>query len=200
MLTGLQPVAAAVCARWLLGERLGRVALLGMALAAAGLVLYAGHRVSAADLAAAPLALHVVGVIGIGAGLVYQRRFCNGVALTDNLAVQYIAGALAVALLISVVPSAPSDWTPEALGSLVWLVAVLSVGATALLLVLSGRGQVASTASLFFLMPPTTAVMAALVLGERVTPTAVTGLVVTSAGVAIVMHGHRIARRLRPGW
>lgn len=200
LLTGLQPVAAAVCARWLLGERLGRIALGGMVLAAAGLVVYAGHRVSAADLTAAPLALHVAGVIAIGVGLVYQRRFCNGVALTDNLAIQYLAGAAAVALFVSVVPSAPSQWTPAALAALVWLVAVLSVGATALLLVLSGRGRVSSTASLFFLMPPTTAVIAAPVLGEQVTPTAVTGLVVTSAGVAVVMHGHRVARRLLPSW
>ncbi len=198
LLTGLQPVAAAVCARWLLGERLGRVALTGMALAAAGLVVYAGHRVSTADLAAAPLALHGLGVLAIGLGLVYQRRFCNGVALTDNLALQYIAGAAAVALLVTLVPSASSDWTLAALGALVWLVAVLSVGATALLLVLSGRGRVSSTASLFFLMPPTTAVIAALVLGEGVTPIAVAGLVVTTAGVATVMHGHRLARRLLP--
>ena len=192
LITGFQPVAAAVFASWLLDERLGRGQLAGMALALAGLALYAGHQVTAAGLAPFPLGLHLAGVVAIGAGIVYQRRFCSRVDLLDNVTVQYIAGALAVGGVAALLPTGGGTWTLPALGALAWLVIVLSLGATTLLVFLVNHGHVAGTASLFFLMPPTTAVMAGLYLGEALSATTVTGLVVATTGVALVM-------RSRPG-
>lgn len=193
LITGFQPIAAAAFAAWLLRERLTRGQLAGMAMALAGLVIYAGHRLSAADLAPLPLGLHLVGVVAIGAGIVYQRRFCSGVDLVDNVTVQYIAGAIAVGGLAALVPTGGGTWTPAALGALAWLVIVLSLGATTLLVLLVNRGRVSGTASLFFLMPPTTAVMAGLYLGEALSAATVTGLVVATAGVAVVMRTGRTA-------
>ena len=193
LITGLQPLVAAALAAAFLDQRLGRRRALGMALAGAGLLIYAGHQLTAASLDAAPLALHLAGVISIGAGLVYQRRFCSGVALLDNVTVQYVAGALFVAVSTLALPAGISDWTPRAFRALLWLILVLSLGATTLLVFLTNRGHVVDTANLFFLAPPLTAVIARVVLGEPVTGTTLSGLALTTLGVAVA------TRRVRSG-
>jgi drug/metabolite transporter (DMT)-like permease len=184
LITGLQPIAAAIFAAVLLHERLVPAQIAGMALAFVGLMVYAGHQLTAAGLDPAPLALHLAGVVSIGAGLVYQRRYCSHVNLVNNLSIQYVAGGVFVTALALALPVGASEWTAHAIAALLWLVLVLSLGATTLLVFLANRGRVSSTASLFFLMPPTTAVMANLYLGERMTWSTVLGGTPTWVAVA----------------
>jgi len=184
-MTGLQPIAAAVFAATLLNERLCWGQVTGMAMALAGLVVYAIYQLAETGLSALPSLLHFLGVISIGIGLVYQRGFCRDVRLLDKLAVQYVAGAVVVGGLVFLLPTASSEWTARALGALLWLVVVLSLGAATLLIVLTNRGYVTDTANLFFLMPPTTAVIAGLYLGEELAWPTMIGLVLATSGVAL---------------
>ena len=57
-------------------------------------------------------------------------------------------------------------WTGTFVFALLWLVIVLSLGAITLLYVLIRRGAASRVASLFFLVPPTTALIAWPVFGE----------------------------------
>ena len=66
---------------------------------------------------------------------------------------------------------------------------VLSLGAISLLYLLILRGAAAKVASLFFLTPPVTAVMAFMLFGERLTLPALAGMAVAAAGVALVLRG-----------
>jgi drug/metabolite transporter (DMT)-like permease len=77
------------------------------------------------------------------------------------------------------------DWTPDLVFALLWLVLVLSLGAISLLYILLRRGAAARVASLFFLVPPTTALIAWPLFGERLGPVEITGMVITVAGVAL---------------
>jgi drug/metabolite transporter (DMT)-like permease len=63
---------------------------------------------------------------------------------------------------------------------------VLSFGAVSLLLWLIGRGAASRVASLFFLVPPTTALMAWLLFDERLPPVALLGMALAVLGVALV--------------
>ena len=100
-------------------------------------------------------------------GTVYQKRHGDGIPLVWGTAVQY-AAATALLLVAAVATEDVSiDWTPHFVGALVWLVLVLSIGAVLLLLLLLRRGTAAGVSSLYYLVPPATAVEAYLLFGER---------------------------------
>lgn len=81
------------------------------------------------------------------------------------------------------------DWTASLAGSLAWMVLVLSVGTVSLLLVLIRRGAAARTASLFYLVPPVTALLAYAWFGETLGPAALAGMAIAVLGVALVQRG-----------
>ena len=67
-----------------------------------------------------------------------------------------------------------------------WLCLVLSVGTISVLFVLIRRGAAAEVASLFFLVPPTTAILAWLMFGETLGPVALAGMALVVVAVAMV--------------
>jgi drug/metabolite transporter (DMT)-like permease len=79
------------------------------------------------------------------------------------------------------------DWTPHFVAALVWLVLVLSIGAILLLLLLLRRGTAAGVSSLYYLVPPATAVEAWFLFGERLSALSLVGIAVTAVGVALVV-------------
>jgi drug/metabolite transporter (DMT)-like permease len=76
-------------------------------------------------------------------------------------------------------------WTSELVFALAWLVLVLSVGAISLLYLLLRRGAASRVASLFFLVPPVTALVAWPLFGERLGPLELAGMALTVTGVAL---------------
>ncbi len=69
------------------------------------------------------------------------------------------------------------------------------MGAIGLLFMLIRHGEASRVASLFFLTPPTTAVMAFLFFDERLAPLALAGLATSALGVALVTGGVRMFRK-----
>jgi len=70
---------------------------------------------------------------------------------------------------------------------MVWLVFGVSIGAILLLMWLIRRGAASQVASLFYLVPPVTAVEAYFLFDERLGLAALIGLGVTSIGVALAV-------------
>ena len=75
--------------------------------------------------------------------------------------------------------------TGELIFAMVWLVLVLSLGAIFLLMILIRDGAVSKVASLFYLVPSVTALMAWPLFGETLNGLQVLGMMVTAAGVAL---------------
>jgi len=80
------------------------------------------------------------------------------------------------------------QWNGEFLFALAWLAIVLSIGAISLLNLLIRSGTAVNVASLFYLTPPTTALLAWLLFDDSLTGLAL-------AGMATVMIGVWLARR-----
>ena len=74
-------------------------------------------------------------------------------------------------------------WTGSFVFALAWLVLVLSLGAVSLLNVLIRSGSAVNVASLFYLVPPATALIAWALFGETLTGLALLGMGVTVFGV-----------------
>src|SRR6516165_6706874 len=102
------------------------------------------------------------------------------------LCVQYAAAGLLFAFGAAVFETGVVDWTPQFLFALGWLVLVLSFGAVWLLYFLIRRVPVTRVASLFYLTPPVTALMAWALFNERLAPRALLGMAVCLLGVFLV--------------
>ncbi len=186
LIVGLQPLLTATVVGPLLGEKVSARQWLGLWLGLAGVLAVLWEKLAFEGLAAAAVWPSVVGLFGITAGTLYQKRFCPDVDLRTGAAIQYAAATLFLLPFALLFETMAIRWTGQFVFAMAWLVLVLSVGAVSLLMVLVRRGAAAKVASFFYLVPPTTAVMAGLLFGETLGALALAGMAVAAAGVALV--------------
>src|SRR3546814_193141 len=170
----------------LLGERVAARQWLGLTLAAIGVTLVVWRKLEAGFGTMEGVLLCVLALCGITAATLYQKRFCGAMDLRSGSVIQYTAAGLAAGLGSFIFEEQRIDWTGELIFALAWLVLLLSLGAISLLYWLIRRGEAARVSSLFFLVPPVTALVAWMVFGETFGPLALAGMVVTVIGVALV--------------
>lgn len=183
LVVGLQPVLTALGAGLFLRERVGATQWAGLALGLAGVVLVVANKVAGGPSAASLLVPAVIALVGITAGTLYQKRFCASFDLRTGSVIQFLPCLAVTALAASQTETMVVHWTPAFVFALGWLVLVLSVGAVSLLNVLIRSGSAVNVASLFYLTPPTTALIAWAMFGETLTGLALAGMALAVAGV-----------------
>ena len=183
LVVGLQPLLTATLAGALLGETVSRRQWGGLALGLAGVGLVVSGKFGDAALGAMLLPA-VVALLGITLGTLYQKRHCAGFDLRTGSVIQFAASAAATAPLCLLTEGYAVDWTGDFVFALGWL--VLSIGAVSLLNLLIRGGSAVNVASLFYLTPPTTALIAWAVFGETLTSTAIAGMALAVSGVWLV--------------
>jgi drug/metabolite transporter (DMT)-like permease len=186
LIVSLQPLLVAAAAPFLLAERVSPRRWVGLGLGLVGVVLVLAGKLGHGTGGFWALAACVAALAGITAGTLYQKTWCTGQDLRTGNLVQFAAAALACWVGALLFEDRQVDWTPELVFALVWLVFVLSLGAIPLLYLLLRRGAASQVSSLFFLVPPTTAVIAWFLFGERLGVAAMAGMALTVAGVALV--------------
>ena len=100
--------------------------------------------------------------------------------------IQFVPTAILTAIAIALFEDFRIEWTPDFIFALAWLVLVLSLGAISLLNLLIRGGSAVNVASLFYLTPISTAVIAWAVFGEKLTLTATAGMLLAVSGVYLV--------------
>jgi drug/metabolite transporter (DMT)-like permease len=106
-------------------------------------------------------------------GTLYQRRYCGRIDWRAGNLVQYIAVAVFFGVGAWLFEDGVVRWTNEFVLALIWLAVVLSLGSIGLLYWLIRRSAATSVASLFYLVPAVTAVMAYVLFGERLDAVAI---------------------------
>jgi drug/metabolite transporter (DMT)-like permease len=129
----------------------------------------------------------LIALLSTTAGTLYQKRHGGTMPLTTGTCVQYLAAAVVMIVASFAFEQRTISWEPQLFFALGWLVLVLSIGAILLLMTLIRVSSAARVSSLFYLVPPATAIEAFLVFGERFGPMAIAGLVLASLGVALVV-------------
>lgn len=187
LVVGMQPLLTALGAGWLLRERVAPRQWAGLALGFVGVTLVVSNKLTVGSGSAGELgwmlAPALLSLAGITAGTLYQKRFCPSFDLRTGSVVQFVPSLLLTALVASRSETMQVDWTGDFAFALLWLVLVLSLGAISLLNLLIRSGSAVNVASLFYLTPPTTALMAWLLFGETLTGLALVGMIVAVAGV-----------------
>jgi drug/metabolite transporter (DMT)-like permease len=185
LIPGLQPILTSTLANRWLGEQVTPRQWTGLLLGLAGVVLILNNRSMSGEAGWGWLASGV-SLVSITLGTLYQRRYCGNIDWRAGNLVQYIAVAVFFAAGAWLFESGVVQWNREFAASLAWLVVVLSIGSIGLLYWLIRRSAATTVASLFYLVPAVTAVMAYGLFGERLDAVAIAGMVACAAAVFLV--------------
>ena len=186
LVVGMQPLLTALGAGWLLGERVTGRQWLGLVLGLGGVALVVSGKFGNAGSGPAvvpALVPAIVALVAITAGTLYQKRFCPAFDLRSGAVIQFLPSALLSALVAGSTESLQIEWSGTFIFALLWLVLVLSIGAISLLNLLIRSGSAVNVASLFYLTPPTTALIAWAAFGETLSGLALAGMVLAVSGV-----------------
>jgi drug/metabolite transporter (DMT)-like permease len=193
LVDGVQPLVAAAVVGPLLGVAVTGRQSGGLALGLVGVavVTWADATASSTTASTWAYALPFLGMLGLVASTILERRSTDRVpaltALTVHCATSAVVlTALAVATGVAAPPATPGFWLSTA-----WLVALPTLGGYGLYWVLVERIGVTAVNSLMFLIAPVTAVWGALMFGEPFT-------VATAGGLALALVAARLASVNRP--
>lgn len=187
LIVGLQPILTAFAAAPILGERVSLRQWAGLLLGLGGVALVVLNKIDTSRLSALSIGMALLGLVSITGGTVYQKRYCAPFDLRSGSVIQFVAAGLALLPFGIAFETMQAEWIPEFVFALAWLAFVLSIGAISLLTLLIRRGAATTLASMFYLVPPATAVEAWLLFGETLTGIALVGMALAIAGVALVV-------------
>jgi drug/metabolite transporter (DMT)-like permease len=185
LIPGLQPILTSTLANRWLGERVTPLQWGGLLLGLGGVVLILHGRPMSGDAGWGWLASGV-SLVSITLGTLYQRRYCGRIDWRAGNLVQYIAVMAFFAAAAGLFENNQVRWTGEFVLALAWLAVVLSIGSIGLLYWLIRHSAATSVASLFYLVPAVTAVMAYVLFGERLDTVAIAGMLACAGAVFLV--------------
>jgi len=187
LIVGLQPLITAVMAGAVLGETILPRHWAGLAAGFIGVAIVLSPKLGnvAGALSLPTLAAAVVAVVAMSAGTVWQKRFSANGDIIGGTMIQYLAAALVMAAGSFAFETRTVILTGELLLAMAWSVLVLSIGAIFLLMRLIRDGDMAKVASLFYLVPAVTALMAWPLFGERLSWLQIAGMAIAVVGVGL---------------
>jgi len=197
LVVAIQPLLTVFIASFLLDERASNKQMLSLLAALFGVVLvlaptlFGGEPIeglSSVNLVAVGLA-----VMGISIGTVYQKRFVPKADLLAATTSQYLGALIVLSIASFGFETQKVEWTQDFIFALFWLVFILSIGAVGLLMYLIEKSSALSVASLFYLVPISTAVIAYFVFGEKLQIIQIVGAVIVVVAIA---WGSKRKRRL----
>ena len=191
LIVGMQPILTAFAAP-LIGESVKRRQWLGLLLGLFGVGLVVFNKITVIGLSWQSIVLCLGALLSITIGTLYQKRYCAHFDLRTGTTIQFAASFIVILPMAivfeDVTPAlAAVQWTPQFVGALLWSVFALSIGAIFLLFSLIRKSAATSVASLLYLTPPTTAVMAWMIFGESFSIAGIVGMLVAVIGVVFVM-------------
>jgi drug/metabolite transporter (DMT)-like permease len=182
LIPGLQPILTSTLANRWLGERVTPLQWMGLGIGLAGVVLILHERPLTGEAGWGWLASGV-SLVSITLGTLYQRRYCNGIDWRAGNVVQYIGVTVLFAVGAVLLETNEVRWSGEFVLALAWLAVVLSIGTIGLLYWLIRHSAATAVASLFYLVPAVTALMAYGLFGERLDALAIAGMAACAVAV-----------------
>lgn len=186
LIVGLQPLLTSLVVPLLFGERTNPLHWLGILVGFGGIYLILGAAPSVSYTVPALLAA-VVALFGITAGTLYQKRYCTQHDLLAVAVHQYLPTVALFGIGALLLETREVAWTAQFVAALLWLVLALSIGAILLLTYLIKHGEASKVSSLFYLVPPATAIEAWLLFDEPLGMVKIVGIALVALGVYLVM-------------
>lgn len=186
LICGIQPILTAVASAPMLGERTNLRQWAGLALGVAGVALVVREKFVFEGVGAVAVLLSVLALVSITLGTLWQKKYCARVDLRSGAAIQFCAALAVLAPIALFAEPQPVRWSGEFVFAVAYLVLVLSLGATLLLFWLIRHGAATRVASLMYLVPPCTAIIAWPLFGETYTLFSAAGMALAVLAVWLV--------------
>lgn len=183
LIVGAMPLCTAFGASVLLHEKVGKHQWIGLGAGVFGVILVVLGKGGAASTSAAGIGAVLLALAGITLGTLYQKKYCAGMDLRSGGCIQLAVATVAALPLALGVEGWTVVWTPTLIFATAWLSIVNSIGAVSLLFLMMRRGEASKVASLFYLIPGTTALIGFAVLNERLGAVSIAGFAVTAGAV-----------------
>tara|TARA_Y100001970_G_scaffold293897_1_gene444394 strand:- start:4406 stop:5254 length:849 start_codon:yes stop_codon:yes gene_type:complete len=122
---------------------------------------------------------------GITIGTLWQKKLSGNIPLSVNNAYQALGGCTFNLLLMLLFENPIINFTTNFILAITHQILFISFGAFAILMYLIKNRSVSKTSTLFFLVPPVSAVMAFLFIDESLTRYDIIGLLIATLGVYI---------------
>ncbi len=193
LIPGLQPILTSTLANRWFGERVTPLQWTGLLMGLAGTLIVLHGRSLSGDAGWGWLAT-CVALISITLGTLYQKRYCSRIDWRAGNFIQFVSAGLLCALGAWLFETRVIVWNREFIFGLAWLVVVLSIGSIGLLYWLIRHSAATQFASLFYLVPGVTAIMAYVLFDERLDMLSIAGMVICAAAVLLVNKSTTAAR------
>jgi drug/metabolite transporter (DMT)-like permease len=191
LIVALQPLTTGALSGYFVGEYTSLYRWLGLSIGFLGVSITVISRIDFTDLDAIfGYFIPFGSVIAMTAASLIQRRLevhKHPNRLSLDLALFYQSLPTTIVLFIPAVflEEVTTHWKPDFVGAMLWLIFAVSLGAYALMFQLLARIDATRVASLFFLGPPVTMVMAWVVFGDTLLLTDLAGLIIVTVGVML---------------
>ncbi|MDA9629223.1 DMT family transporter [Pelagibacteraceae bacterium] len=184
LIVGLQPVLTNILSGPILKEKVTFTQWMGILLGFTGTLLVIGLDIGK-SIPVLGIIASIVALIGATTATIWQKKFTNKLSLSVNNFYQALAAAIFLFLASLMFEISYINFTTSFILSMSWQIVMVSFGAFTILMYLIKIGSASKTSNLFFLVPPITAVMAWLVLGEDLYRNDLIGLIIASIGVFV---------------
>ncbi|HKL38480.1 MAG TPA: DMT family transporter [Bacteroidales bacterium] len=191
LVVALQPLATGAFSGLVVGEPTPLLKWLGLLVGFAGVAITVTYRMNFNEPASVFGYLIPLGsVVAITIASLIQRRMeVKGGThrLPVDLSMLYQSGATAVVLVLPAfwAEGFAAQWEAPFIYTMIWLILAVSLGGYALMWMLIQRMDATRVASLFYLGPPVTMLMAWVAFGDTLRGTDIVGLLVVFMGVLL---------------
>jgi len=189
-IVSLQPIVVSVLAVKFLGEKIRWVQAGGLILGLLGVSLLLLPKVFSGDFSPNFSGVGILSCFlalsGTTAGYLLQKKSGTDIPFLPGTAVQFAAATVIFALAATFTEEWKVEVTTEFLLALAWIVIALSIGSIFLLFYLLKHDSASSVSSLYYLVPPLTAIEAFVLFREKISPIGLFGMALAALGTILV--------------
>ena len=184
LIVTLQPILTNALAGKFLGEKVSIKQWIGVILGFIGAALVLGFDIGT-SLPTLGVIASFIALLAITISTLWQKKISNNLPLSVSNMYQAIGGCFFHVIIIFIFTDLYINFTPAFLIAMSHQIFLVSFGAFTILMFLIKNNSASKTVSIFFLIPPTTAIMAWLFLNEVLTNLDLIGFAVATLGVYI---------------
>ena len=184
LIVTLQPVLTNALSGPILGEKVTIKQWVGVLLGFVGAALVLGLDVGS-DIPLLGVIATIVALIAITTSTIWQKKLSNNLPLSVSNTYQATGGFIFHLLIVIFFANPEIQFTKTFIIAMSHQIFLVSFGAFTILMFLIKHNSASKTVSIFFLIPPTSALMAWFFLGETFTAWDLLGFIITSIGVFI---------------
>ena len=190
VLVSIQPILVSVLAVKFLNEKLGTRKIFGLILGFTGVLLLLLPKlfqgVFAFGYSGLGIVSGVLALLGTTTGYLLQKKGGSDIPFLPGTAVQFATATVLFALASTLFEEWKITTSFQFFLALSWIVFALSIGSIFLLFYLLKNDSASSVSSLYYLVPPLTAIQAYLFFRERITWIGLLGMGLAAIGTLLV--------------